>query len=662
MNKPSSKSHRTAGISIFLRCCSGLAAGLFLIVVVPLAMAQSTGINFNFALTRGAHTSAGVYGSSGTLCRTLWSDAFITGTNPFSGYWDGLDDWGRPAPSGDTYTIKVLAHNLNYVWEGVVGNTSDLTSGTTVHADLNFTTTLSFLTNGSTGCYSTGYSEASPTFFSFSTSDPQQLTRRFSVNSAHNGNFYGWYFSDADSSSVYFACPNTIIPPLMGGTSRATSYYGAVCKFDPVAGTSVHFGATSGTIYEQQDPCENGIYVVGGSNALTGTCSSVTGLAVQKNGGSLLAVSVAADNMVYLYNKSTGALSGSFGVTWPKALAMDNSDNLWVISGSAAPYSINQYLTLSGTPVLGASVTASGTAAPVDPIAMAVSPATAQQPNLLLITDGSNSQQVKAFNMSGAYQWTLGVPGGFANGSYPNGPAVTGTGGNILDKFWFYNPDAYGAGGGGPEQASIAFQPDGTFWVVDCMNNRSLHYQLNGTPLTPPALSGTYPQLAWIDKNYQIAADSNNPNRLFESINGKFLEFKIDYTKPLSGTSGWTLVNDWGHGLITPSLSGTTQKSSLWGVSTLTVGGTQRTYALFQNYNYLYLNPRSLVELTGTGMRITGTTATYSGTTGSSYISSDGNGNGFFRFENPPLGASTTGTFTQQTVSFDASGNPLLGS
>ena len=69
-------------------------------------------------------SSAGVYAGK-RLIRTLWNE------RPFNGaiderLWDGLDDEGRIAPSGD-YIIKVMdASGVTYSWDGVIGNTSSL--------------------------------------------------------------------------------------------------------------------------------------------------------------------------------------------------------------------------------------------------------------------------------------------------------------------------------------------------------------------------------------------------------------------------------------------------------------------------------------------------------------------------------------------------------
>ena len=412
--------------------------------------------------------------------------------------------------------------------------------------------------SGTTGCYSVGYSENSNCFYSFSTANPQQVTARF-TGSKTGGNDYGWYFSDADSSEVYFACPSTELT----GTNLFTRP-GAVCKFNPATATAGNF--TSGTtLYQYYHPFTNGI--------LVGTQPSISGLAVQKSPGS----------------------------------------------------SIYQYSNLSTTPALTATITGSGTTALAKPLSIAVSPANAPQPNLLLVTDGGSSQQVKAYNMSGAWQWTFGQPNG-----YTDDPAVT------TDKFWFNNPEAI------REQASIAFEPDGTFWIVDCMNCRVLHYQLGATAGAVPVYQN---QFAFINRFYTNAVDKNNPTRLFASTEGKWLEFAVDYSKPLGGTNGsWTLVRNWGHAapvVSNTSYTGFTTEGFRC-ISTLSNG---RTYALAYNRSS---SKESVIELPATGqLRLTGSE------TSSSYLYPDGS----LRYQSR---TNNINTFGKQSLSgFNASGNPI---
>lgn len=489
---------------------------------------------FNFTLTRAGKTSAGVYDSTGKLVATLWSDAYYNAAGTYSAVWDNKDDHDVTVPAG-TYTIKVLAHNSNYVWEGVVGNTSDNTSGLSVHSCYKFTTTMAFTGTGAgdtKGFYSVGYSENSAPFYTFEGATPNQVSQRLQ-GCLTGGNDYDWDYSTSDGSVVYFACPATQnqTTPVLGQTTNA----GAVCAFN-ADGTRMHF--TTGTVVnEKYHPFVNGIFV--------GTQPGISGIAVQKGAGTLLAVAVGADNKVYFVHKTTGAPVASFTVTGPGSLAFDSSDNLWVVSGTSVLKYTN-VVASPGSPTL--ALTIPGFTLPQ---AIAVSPATAPQPNLLLVQDGGASQQIKAYNSSGVSQWTFGSAGGYATS-----PNVT------TGKFWFRDI-----------RGSISFQPDGSFWVVDYMNCRNLNYTLSSTAGAPPAYSR---QIAYIPGFYTTSVDQNNPNRVFAATNGKWFEYAINYGIALGGTNGsWTLVKNWGYGVPADHKNFTLEGPR--GVTTMSNG---RTYAL----------------------------------------------------------------------------------
>jgi hypothetical protein len=85
--------------------------------------------HFSVQLSQGGLTSAGIFDSDGRIVRTLWAlETFNAGNLNCS--WDGLDDFGTPAPPG-TYTWKVLRNGAQYNNIGVIGNTGlpPITSG-----------------------------------------------------------------------------------------------------------------------------------------------------------------------------------------------------------------------------------------------------------------------------------------------------------------------------------------------------------------------------------------------------------------------------------------------------------------------------------------------------------------------------------------------------
>jgi flagellar hook assembly protein FlgD len=94
-----------------------------------LLLAQAFAASATFTVPSDATTSAGIYDSSGVLVRNLWSNVrYNSGT--YTASWNGLDDNGILRPNGQ-YELRVLSNNVQYTWEGVIGNTSDSFTGST---------------------------------------------------------------------------------------------------------------------------------------------------------------------------------------------------------------------------------------------------------------------------------------------------------------------------------------------------------------------------------------------------------------------------------------------------------------------------------------------------------------------------------------------------
>ena len=105
---------------------------------------------------------------------------------------------------------------------------------------------------------------------------------------------------------------------------------------------------------------------------------------------------------------------------------------------------------------------------------------------LVLIADGGDSQQIKAFNnATGNPAWTYGAHGVLA----ANEPAVTPE--NLNLNVQFANTTSFG------DESFITFQPDNSFWIGDEGNSRVLHFSLQGgsshcaanIPNRPPAFA-----------------------------------------------------------------------------------------------------------------------------------------------------------------------------
>src|SRR5258708_25512715 len=101
-----------------------------LALFAPGLLIAQTKNTFSFSLPANASTSAGVFSKDSILLKTLWSGvAYTAGSHTAT--WDGTLDDGTLAPPADYY-IRVLSNNVQYHWDGVIGNTSSAVSGPTV--------------------------------------------------------------------------------------------------------------------------------------------------------------------------------------------------------------------------------------------------------------------------------------------------------------------------------------------------------------------------------------------------------------------------------------------------------------------------------------------------------------------------------------------------
>ena len=528
--------------SLFPLTCWIMLAAWF--IASGVVQAQTT-TPFIFNLDEPCKTSAGVYTSNGTLVRTLWSKVRYYAAGTYSNYWDGLDDSGNPV-AGGTYQIKILEHNTEYVWDGAIGNTSDQISGPTVHRG--FWPMADMAISGTNGFYCSGYNEGTFDFRNFSTTDPQSVVDNFAPGS-NPANIYdqNWLWTAADGNHVYFACS--------ASTSTSTwvnnSGPGFILGFN--VSDKSHFSFSSGVAIP------NGVGVNGAPNetyangVYVGTQPGLSGLSVQQN-GNLLAASVGPDNKIYLLDKTAGTVQSTISVSNPGRLNFSPDGSLWVISGN----SIIHYVNVNSSPSIAATIANFS-----EPLDVAISPANA---NLVLVADAGSSQQIKAFNSNGVLLWTYGLPGGYQT----NGVAVS------TNKFWFYD--------GENDETFLCFAPDGSFWVGDGGNYRTMHFS---------ATCNYIEQIMYQPHAYVSGTDQNNISRVFD----QFLEFKVDYTKPLQQC--WTLVNNWAVNVDPAHIS---WDPGIREVTTLTNG---HTYALIDNNNY---NPtvQELCELTTNQLRFTG--------------------------------------------------------
>jgi len=512
-------------------------------VVVPPVVPSDDG-SFSFILATSSVTSAGVYLNDSIKVKNLWNNVtYASGTH--TEYWDGTDDFGdtivNPAA---TYTVIVLSNNVEYEWEGgCIGNTSDsLTGNTKYQGYYNCMLGLAFASNGY-GYYCNGFSEGEASYAKFDVTTPQTRV-----------NFYGSSPTRVLSLNTQYVCTdNTNV--YWGGYDSYSANNSMVHAITCASDANVTF--SSGVNYT----VTNGI-VINAISRVNQANVRITGLAVQKT-GIYLFVARAAINQLQVLNKTTGALVQTLTYSNVHGLSVDASDNLWMCTGTNT---VAKYTVQVGGTLSAATLTLSGL---IKPMSTSVNPAG----TVVAVCDDSTNQYVRFFdNSTGSLNSTLGTAGGYAANA-----TVSNT------KFYFHDDNT-------TVNTSfvcfVAWQLDGTsYWVNDPGNFRVQKYNTSNVYQTRIMSLGT---------SYSTWVDPNNSVRVFAGP----LEFEMDYSQPLSGSTGWSLVRNWG-----ATLTATYLKPYLTYPTTLSNG---RTYAILVKPGGS--NNREFVELPTTGViRLTGT-------------------------------------------------------
>ena len=502
----------------------------------------------------GATSSAGVFDSSERLVRTLWSAKKNDprAADP-AGAWDGTLDNQTVAPTGN-YTVRLLTHDIQYAWEGVVGNSSP-----NHFWDSNYLNTnccdMAILDNGEMWI-PIGYHEKFNRINVVTTANPQSLIASFGYRTS--------FHVDSDGIRTYVS----IFPE---GNNSWTEAYNCVAK------TSYSFPAPGNALDYMTAPS--------GDNS-----PWINGLAVQKNGNYCFVAHnlEGTHGTIHVCDKVTGFVVKTYtftgtpgGPSWMRVNKV--TDDLWV-GCQASPSSatidtivkfacdVDGNLSLSGTQITG--------------LQSAIAFDITRDGTTLLVADAGTSQQIKAFNTSnGSVKTAFGTSGAFGQaGGYATSPTVSNT------KFMFdHAAVAFSIG------CYVACHPDGSWWLGDPGNARNLHFSAGNAP-------AYIEQICALESFYSCRVCRGDPTRVF----GNWLEYKIDYSKPLSPTNGsWTLQNNW---MFTVTSNNIDQFAALEFVGVYSNG---RTYAAGGNALGDGTTPsgqRTIYELTSSGIRSTGKT------------------------------------------------------
>jgi len=520
------------------------ARGAFALGAAALVATVALADSRTLELPEAATTSAGVFDSSGALVRTLWSGRKLQ-PGPVAIEWDGrTDDGDRAEASGAPFIARMLTHNVRYVWEGVVGNTSRDLTGSTMHRAFNPINDMTIDAAGN-AFYVVGYNEQQHAIHRFQLADVQRQT-----GLAHDDYRRVFRYAATDDELVYVA--NIGVPATAGSFYREPKSFVIALRVND--GTEFRFpaGATEmpdrpGNRWQSVIDRDSEDMLIGGRFR-----RAPTGLAVQRQGNTLF-VAHAPMNEIRLFDKRAGTLTETLTVDTPGEMDVGPDDSLWVICRVEGRPALVQYRHGND----GWTVETRITAGLVAPVAIGVSPVDGK----VVIAD-AGTHQVKAFAPDGSVAWTLGLAGGYA----ANGPAVT--------------PEKFSLA---PGPAYIAFQKDGSYWFGDPGNARNLHF-----------VGRTYKeQIAFLPHTYIAAVDMRSPTRVFAG----FLEFRVDYSKP--PREGWTLVRNWSGGLDHRYFGGF---DGLRAVTTLDNG---RTYGVLARSD---IRNSEIVELTPRGIRPIGAT------------------------------------------------------
>lgn len=508
-------------------------------------------------------TSAAVYDANGVLQKTLWS-ALTQTAGTHTGYWAGDMDDGTPATGTPPFRARVLAHNVEYVWEGVIGNLSSSFTSSAVMVGLN-NPVQSLSISGTNLWVSVGYNESKQTCAQFALSDPNtraggmlkdqgispnsiatDATQLYWATGGGYGNskcFVGVQnLATGNNVSMASGTPVT----LYAGTYSALSLYdsnpvvtisiaspavvtvanrfvaGAAIKFSTTgalptgitAGTTYYVIATGLSTSSFQFSATPGGAAVNTSGSQSGQQKmsaggiAPTGISVS---ASYIAVSHPAFGVVDVLDISTGALVNSVTVAALNSaaqlcnqIAFDPSGNLWVISGT----SVVEYTSPGSSSATGTTITGFA-----NPLAVAT-----DSSGNVWVADGNTVQQVFKYDSAGALQATFGTAGGYMTDSTVS-----------TSKLWFYWPNATWT-----QHTAICPDDSGGVWVGDSGNMRTLHFTSGGT---------CDKVMQWSMAAYNVRVDHTNPTRVFAG----FLEYAVDYTEPLTAgaTAAWTLVRNW---------------------------------------------------------------------------------------------------------------------
>ena len=558
------------------------------------ATTGSTTFSLHLEQGEAERSSAGVFriaAAGGGLVRQLWANVATPARHPtlqaetLTVGWDGIDGAGVDllhAEPATAFEFRWLdTSKVQYDWQGVVGNSGPAVGQHVLRSE-GWQNDLAIA--GTVGVRAWGYNEADAGCALFSTSAPSSTTsvahsdyhRTFEL-AATDGKI-GYFVNTGGATAVgsFFATGATFVigvdlqskPPAsaspsarlcehnftVGGEPQCTMGDGQVpggtmgnwswCK--PAGSKCAYPGsdcANGGATKDNYDGC-NGYdeyfhsvidfshdrtLVNDSANGLNPDCTptptkrcngtgnallhAATGIAVQRGpGNTKLFIAHAFLNEVRVLDKSTGASVCNVTMDMPRRMAVsEDGTALWVIvsNTSVAKYDAATLCSSGGKPAATVTLPAAQLALPA---ALSVSPTTGD----VAVADLATSQ-VHLFSADGKYLKSFGQRGGYATG-----------GAQVSAARFFWLPG---------QKVFMAHEGDGSLWVADGGNLRTLHVDSNGKELG---------STEYIVASYSSAVSSAQPTRVFSN----YREYEVAYSGGVTPLNqSWKLVRNWAAGL-----------------------------------------------------------------------------------------------------------------
>ncbi|HEA31087.1 MAG TPA: hypothetical protein ENH91_14030 [Leeuwenhoekiella sp.] len=511
----------------------------------------------SYTLTEKSRTSAGVYAKDGTLLRTLWSNVEKDAGTYKRPDWDGKiesNDGSLKEASAGNYTIKIVSNNIQNKWiEKGIGNSSIYTDDRHFRA---LSRPFGIAIANNQLYISVGYNEANTSSFKVNLDNIggwKAIGKEGTTDRQVWSDGTNVYWASSDLYSIVRDSNDNIIRDKDGSSIPNLSFVKVTkCSDDRayVAEYSVSHDGDFGDRFDNLfDLVEN-----------NETSPYITGISGQVD-GDLLFIARWHLNEIKVLNKKTGALINTIdNIPSPRHITVDGNI-LWVVNGANK---ISKY-TFNSSGILQSHDLDINDCE--HPYSLAV------ENENIVIADGGANQNLRKYNKNtGMFVSAYGKKGG-----YKNAPRVENNKFYFSDNIGFQDDYMQTHVSSFFNGSSIAYEDDGSYWVVDAGNSRIQHFD---------KMNNYIENIEYIPTSRNTYLDRNNPTRIFSL----YKEYEVNYENMTS-----SLINNWAANIP----SGQDD-----------MGARFRTIFTVEGHRYSTIHypgfKLELVELTENGLRPTG--------------------------------------------------------